>query len=85
MKITTACAQHLIQAADSFADFAKQCQQQMASLIGSDVKLAVFAEYGRMGLVAALAESERQTLKQQLIGMQQFRDDYRNLFIELAV
>ena len=85
MKITVASAQHLIQAANSFTDFSKQCQQQMASLTGSDVKLAVFAEYGSMGLVAALTDDKRQTLKQQLIGMQQFREDYRNLFVELAV
>lgn len=84
MKITVASAQHIIQAASDFTEFSQQCRQQMASLTGSEVKLAVFAEYGSMGLVAALPVAERQTLQQQLIGLQPFRDQFLDLFRELA-
>jgi predicted amidohydrolase len=46
--------------------------------------LLVFAEYGRMGLVGALPENERQTLAAQLAGIQQFAEKYTALFCELA-
>lgn len=84
MKITVACAQHTIQPANSFDDFARQVTQQLASLNGSETALAVFAEYGSMGLVAALPESQRTTLSAQLTGLQVFSESFRQLFMSLA-
>ncbi|HQQ75683.1 MAG TPA: nitrilase-related carbon-nitrogen hydrolase, partial [Pseudomonadales bacterium] len=80
--ITIAAAQHTIQAVTGWQDFAARTEQQVAAASHAD--LLVFAEYGSMGLVAALSENERQTLADQLAGMQQFAGNYSALFCQLA-
>ncbi|HSC75638.1 MAG TPA: nitrilase-related carbon-nitrogen hydrolase, partial [Pseudomonadales bacterium] len=81
-KIIVAAAQHAIQAASCWQDFATLTEQQVRTAAHAD--LLVFAEYGSMGLVAALPEKERQTLDAQLAGMQQFSESYSALFCQLA-
>lgn len=80
--ITIAAAQHTIQAVTGWQDFAARTEQQVAAAAHAD--LLIFAEYGSMGLVAALSENERQTLADQLAGMQQFAGNYSALFCQLA-
>lgn len=80
--ITVAAAQHAIQPADSWEDFAALAKQQVQT--AGNVDLLVFAEYGSMGLVAALPAHERATLAAQLAGMQQFAERFSALFCQLA-
>jgi predicted amidohydrolase len=80
--ITIAAAQHAIKAASCWQDFATRIEKQVSTASHAD--LLVFAEYGSMGLVAALADNERHTLTAQLAGMQLFVEKYSALFCELA-
>ena len=80
--ITIAAAQHAIEPADCWLDFAALAEQQACTAAGAE--LLVFAEYGSMGLVAALAAHERATLVTQLAGMQKFAEPYCTLFGQLA-
>lgn len=80
--ITVAAAQHAIQPASSWENFATLAEQQVRD--AGAANLLVFAEYGSMGLVAALAAHERKTLAAQLAGMQQFAKNFPALFCQLA-
>lgn len=80
--IKVAASQHPIQATSSWQDFATLSEQQVATASHAD--LLVFAEYGSMGLVAALANKQRDTLAAQLAGIQQFSEKYSALFSDLA-
>lgn len=79
--ITVAAGEHRIQPAKSWEDFAMRTTGQMRA---ANAELLVFAEYGSMGLVAALPEQQRTTLAAQLAGMQQFAERYCALFCQLA-
>jgi predicted amidohydrolase len=82
--ITVAAAQHAIQPAANWQDFAALFTEHVQTAVQSGAKLLVFAEYGSMGLVAALPEHERRTLAAQLAGMQQFAENFTALFCKLA-
>lgn len=79
--ITVAAGEHAIQAVKNWEEFAALTEQQVRA---ANAELLVFAEYGSMGLVAALPEPERAILATQLAGMQQFAEKYRALFCQLA-
>lgn len=80
--ITVAAAQHAIQPASSWEDFATLAEQQVRD--AGAANLLVFAEYGSMGLVAALPAHERKTLAAQLASIQQFAEHFPALFCQLA-
>jgi predicted amidohydrolase len=82
--VTVAAAQHAIQPARCWEDFAALITQQVADAVTVGAQLLVFAEYGSMGLIAALPEQERLTLAAQLSGIQQFAEKYTALFCELG-
>lgn len=80
--ITVAAAQHAIQPASCWEDYAALAEQQVQ--VAGSVNLLVFAEYGSMGLVAALPSHKQATLAAQLAGMQQFAEYFPALFCQLA-
>ncbi len=82
--ITVAAAQHTIQPAANWLDFAALFTEQVKAAVQSGAELLVFAEYGSMGLVASLPEHERSTLAAQLAGMQRFAEKFTALFCKLA-
>lgn len=81
-RITIAASQHAIQPAASWQDFVRLTEQQVSA--AADAELLVFAEYGSMGLVAALPAAQRQSLANQLDGLQRYADDFAALFCRLA-
>ncbi len=82
--VTIAAAQHSIQPASCWEDFSALATAQVASAVQAGAQLLVFAEYGSMGLVAALPARERGTLAAQLAGMQRFAAAYSSLYRQLA-
>lgn len=82
--ITVAAAQHTIQPSKTWSDFNALITQQVENAVKAGAQLLVFAEYGSMGLVAALPEEQRATLDSQLHGLQQFADNFCTLFLQLA-
>jgi predicted amidohydrolase len=80
--ITVAAAQHTIQPASCWEDFSSLARQQVQAAGKAD--LLVFAEYGSMGLVAALPARESATMAGQLAGVQQFAERFSALFCQLA-
>ena len=79
--ITVAAGEHAIRPVKSWEEFVTLTELQVRA---ANAELLVFAEYGSMGLVAALQEQERATLAAQLAGIQQFTEKYRAFFCQLA-
>ena len=82
--ITVAAAQHAIQPASGWEDFSALASEQVATAAKAGAQLLVFAEYGSMGLVAALPAHERQSLDTQLAGLQRFAASFNSLYRQLA-
>lgn len=82
--VTVAAAQHAIQPAVDWDAYATLAQQQVLAAAKAGAQLLVFAEYGSMGLVAALPAAERHTLAAQLAGLQRYSHAFSALYRQLA-
>lgn len=82
LKIAT--AQYSLDPHDSLEEFKSDVEKWVQEASENGARLLVFPEYGSIELVSLLSEEVQKDLAQQLKDIQNFRDDFIQLYVELA-
>lgn len=79
-----AAAQYLLSPHNSLEDFKISVEKWVKEASDNGARLLVFPEYGSIELVSLLSEEVQKDLAQQLNDIQNFRDEFIQLYVELA-
>ncbi|MEA9357121.1 carbon-nitrogen hydrolase family protein [Bacteriovorax sp. PP10] len=79
-----AAAQYLLSPHNSLEDFKISVEKWVKEASDNGARLLVFPEYGSIELVSLLSEEVQKNLAQQLSDIQNFRDEFIQLYVELA-
>lgn len=79
-----AAAQYSLDPHNSLEDFKINVEKWVKEASDNKARLLVFPEYGSIELVSLLSEEVQKDLAQQLSDIQNFRDEFIQLYVELA-
>lgn len=79
-----AAAQYSLNSHNSLEDFKINAEKWVQEASHNKARLLVFPEYGSIELISLLSEEVQKDLAQQLSDIQKFRDDFIQLYVELA-
>jgi predicted amidohydrolase len=79
-----AAAQYSFRKHSSFNDFQAHVEEWVEEASKNNARLLVFPEYGSIELVSLMPKEIQENLSQQLLDIQNFRDDFLNCYIHLA-
>ncbi len=84
MNVKIAAATYPITRHRNWADWMTHIEAWVADAARRQAQLLLFPEYGAMELTGLLSEAEQQDLQQQLYLLQQFKDPFLEVLVQLA-
>lgn len=85
MKLKIASAQYPITYFNSFSEWKEHTLRWINEACDNHAEILLFPEYGSMELTSLLSKDEQASLEKQLIGLQQFLSEFKELFQKTAI